>query len=570
MLTKTSDLPIFRLSDSPAFVSVHTDQTSQPNIRVECEVAYWDDLKWVTVGIDTAIPNQDGICRFSLSEYFSPFVKPKFSYPQSTSFIEVYKDITKSFKIIFKEYYGNPPDLKNSLETGTYYFTIKGSVPDHFSNLFFSKYESFFDKISQNDMRLSFEHLDAVVQNKTFERRVSEKDNIKLFAIAKTYTGPIDVTVTLVFSDFTTGLYIPEIPQGLDAYRGNIIEFNVGYQNLGIAAYMHQYYPTKTLIYYYVFCRDFFNGLLFPQHKFILDYTEKEQRYEFLFLNSLGAYDTFTATGQSDVTMKYEGEVLDLPFWHDMKLKQRKITTKIEEIVRCNTGFVTKDTLFWLPELFASEEVYLLNGNKAIPVTIMPGEIIRSTDEPSLYNVEFEYSPTAQMKHDGFDIPIIPFQPTLTMTFNNQAGQIKIIFLDGTSFYYSEPVSFNLNQLIGIQAIPAEGYMFLRFTGDANTHSPSFDITMNTDKNITALFAQLPANHFILTIIILGAGTVKVNGNTYSEPISILTATTVTLEAIPEPNGYFAGFYHNNQLYSYSPYTFTMNNNYIIKAYFSL
>lgn len=568
MLTKKSDLPAFRLSDSPAFVSVYTNNYLIANIRVECEVYHWDDTQWVLVGTDATTPDSSGIAQFSLNEYFAAVIKPKFTYP-TTGFITVHKDITRSFKIVFKEYCGTPPSLTDTLNTGSYYLTVKGAIPDHFSNIFFNLYNSFFDKITLNDMRLSLEHLRATAQGKVFERHISERDTVKIFALAKTYTGQLDVTVHLVFSDYTTGIFIPTITPGLDAYRGDIIELDIGYQALGIHNYMHQYYSGKTLIYYFVALRDFFNGLMCPRHKLILKAEEDEQRYEFIFLNSMGAYDTFTATGQSDITMKYEAEILDMPFWKDANLKKRKIKTKTDETVRCNTGFVTEETLWWLPELFTSEEVYILDGDNKIPVIILPGEIMRYTDEPDLYNVEFEYTPIAKVKHDGFDIP--PYRPLLTINFNPtpEAGQVNILTLDGTSTPYTIPVRFDLNQLIGLQATPYNGYMFIRFSGSVETTSPAFDITMNEDKNITAHFAVLPPNNYILAIIIQGNGIVKVNGATYSELIAIPQGQEVTLEAVPETNGYFAGFYHNGQLYSYSPYTFTMNDNYIIKAYFS-
>jgi len=87
--------------------------------------------------------------------------------------------------------------------------------------------------------------------------------------------------------------------------------------------------------------------------------------------------------------------------------------------------------------------------------------------------------------------------------------------------------------VVTVEATPAEGWYFDRWTGDHEGEAEQINITMDSDKSITAVFNE--SVKYNLTIEIEGEGTTDpVEGNhTYAE------GTVVTVEATPAEGWYF-------------------------------
>ncbi len=108
------------------------------------------------------------------------------------------------------------------------------------------------------------------------------------------------------------------------------------------------------------------------------------------------------------------------------------------------------------------------------------------------------------------------FEPANTELTVNVQGQGTVEPNGGT---------FPIRQPVTMTATPAEGWHFLEWQGDLTGYTATTQITMDTDKNITALFEQNGAT-YPLTVNVTGQGTVDPNGGTYyaNQKVS-LTAT---------------------------------------------
>ncbi len=80
---------------------------------------------------------------------------------------------------------------------------------------------------------------------------------------------------------------------------------------------------------------------------------------------------------------------------------------------------------------------------------------------------------------------------------------------------------------VTLEATPAEGWYFVEWSGDASGTSPTTVVTVNGDTQVTAHFAEIPAETYSLTVDVEGQGTVDPSGGTYEE------GTTETLKATP-------------------------------------
>ncbi|MCF6306606.1 MAG: T9SS type A sorting domain-containing protein [Flavobacteriaceae bacterium] len=77
----------------------------------------------------------------------------------------------------------------------------------------------------------------------------------------------------------------------------------------------------------------------------------------------------------------------------------------------------------------------------------------------------------------------------------------------------SGTTTHNENDIVAVVATPATGYQFDSWTGDSTSTNPSINITMNSDKVITANFSQIQHS---LTVNVIGNGSVTPNSGTYN------------------------------------------------------
>ena len=116
---------------------------------------------------------------------------------------------------------------------------------------------------------------------------------------------------------------------------------------------------------------------------------------------------------------------------------------------------------------------------------------------------------------------------------------------------------------VTITATPASGWRFDHWGGDASGTSSTVTITMNSNKNITAYFSQLPPTQHTLTINVSGQGTTNPGSGTYTYD----EGTQVSITATPA-SGW--GFDHWGGDASGSSPTFviTVDSNKSVTAYF--
>ncbi|MCX6667880.1 MAG: polymorphic toxin-type HINT domain-containing protein [Euryarchaeota archaeon] len=114
---------------------------------------------------------------------------------------------------------------------------------------------------------------------------------------------------------------------------------------------------------------------------------------------------------------------------------------------------------------------------------------------------------------------------TLKITINPYTGGY-VNQNPGPPYSYGESVT--------LEAIPNPGYKFDHWEGNLTGNTNPTTITMNSNKAITAKFAELPPVYYRLTINIVGSGTVTpASGGSY------LAGTDVSVEATPAPGWQF-------------------------------
>ncbi len=120
----------------------------------------------------------------------------------------------------------------------------------------------------------------------------------------------------------------------------------------------------------------------------------------------------------------------------------------------------------------------------------------------------------------------------ITAVFEEEAGEYELtISIDGegTTAPSSGTHTFEEGTNVTVEATSADGWQFVEWTGDETCADMTINITMNSDKNITAIFEKESSGEYELTISINGEGATQpsAGNHTYEE------MTNVTVEAIP-------------------------------------
>lgn len=124
--------------------------------------------------------------------------------------------------------------------------------------------------------------------------------------------------------------------------------------------------------------------------------------------------------------------------------------------------------------------------------------------------------------------------------------------------------SYDENTVVQLTAIPQPGWEFSGWSGDlVSTDNPA-NITMDSNKNVTATFTEVTVPQYTLSTNTVGSGAVQANpgGGIYNEN------TVVELTATPDPGWAFSGW-SGDLVSSDNPANITMDSNKNVTATFT-
>lgn len=306
--------------------------------------------------------------------------------------------IVKSYFLSISEYYGDVPQY-HGVKISEAYFLINGRIPQSRKALF--EDVSFNDWMVTGKKFLSFGPAVKTVIPEQFE---------KLFfvftqrlSIPESYR--IVLRLKLFFTDDTFSSFIDFEPGVNGLKTGDVLEVDCGYNQLDIAGLM-ALNPTKTLFEYSVFLvgitEDDTETVLSEVKTYRVDYGYREFGRQFVFKNALGGFDTVYCRGKSD----FENEIVKDIFEFKKPLNEDRVMSKLDRNVtetvfgNHNTGFVTKDLIQWIEELFASDQVFELQGGVFKPCRIHSSSVKTDDEDEMMINMEFKVEYLSMWNND--------------------------------------------------------------------------------------------------------------------------------------------------------------------------
>lgn len=120
---------------------------------------------------------------------------------------------------------------------------------------------------------------------------------------------------------------------------------------------------------------------------------------------------------------------------------------------------------------------------------------------------------------------------------------------------------YNKDTAITIQATPSSGYRFVKWEGDNSSSSNPLSLTMDSNKNIKAIFEEIPAESVYLTVSSSAGGNANRTSGSYTKN------STVSITATPN-NGYRFVRWEGNSSSTSITINLTMDTNKSVRAIF--
>jgi len=121
--------------------------------------------------------------------------------------------------------------------------------------------------------------------------------------------------------------------------------------------------------------------------------------------------------------------------------------------------------------------------------------------------------------------------------------------------------TYDEGTVVTLSATPGTGYEFSHWSGSASGTANPINITMNSNKSVTANFTEVQVPTYTLTTNVVGSGSVSPSGGTYTE------GTVVTLTATPA-SGWIFDHWSGNASGTNTSTSVTMNSNKNVTATF--
>jgi len=235
-------------------------------------------------------------------------------------------------------------------------------------------------------------------------------------------------------------------------------------------------------------------------------------------------------------------------------MNSNKNITAIFTLIPANTYTLNVSAVNGTVEKNPSQATYLAGTNVQLTATPNSGYMFSGWSGDASGS---ENPLLVQMNSNKNITAIFILMPANTFTLNVTA-------VNGTVVKNPDQINYDQGTTVQLTATPNTGYTFTGWGGDATGAANPLTVTMNSNKNITAIFTLIAASTYTLNVT-------AVNGIVVKNPTQATynSGSTVVLTATPNVGYIFTGW-SGDASGSVNPLTVTMNSNKNIAANFTL
>lgn len=363
---------------------------------------------WTRVAEDVLPPGSNGEALFDIHSLFGDHAFPEFKFPEASDLIiQPRMNSCIEYRLAYFERYGSPVVAGKVMQTSSYY-ALFGGVSLLQMAIYNRKASSFWAKLTYNQYFLTWSPLEKPVDRYSTE---------KLYFLTRTLYSTLRLIIEINYNNGTPKSTITKTAVS-SPLEMTVYEIVCSLNTLQLSGY-----DTGTIDFYRVWMEDEAENRISEIRTYRMDYEYHEQVREFLFLNSLGGYDTLRITGDVSDELQYDRTTITKvlgPDFTEMDHQQAIGTVRETRIHTANTGWLNREQLAWVRDFFLSKQVYQLIYGKLLPVVVSTKEAKQRTDREELYSIEFEYSRAYSSEYYTREIVVAEFGNDFNDDFPNE------------------------------------------------------------------------------------------------------------------------------------------------------
>ncbi len=362
---------------------------------------------WVRVGEDVLPVNSGGDAVFDIHTLFADYVFPEFLWPEiSDDLMPLRPRSTAEYRVEYYEQYGNPI-VPGIITRSDSFYALYGGISKSQEAVYNQNASSFWHKLTYNLYFLTWQPK---------YKKVTFTQVEKLFFLCQTEMTRISLRFNYYMLDGTSHLDQALSSIDLPPAKG-VVELTISPWQV---FYSESF--ANTLDYFEIWI-EYRAERISELRTFKIDRTYYENERFFLFLNSLGGYDTIRVTGDQEDALEYDRTDIDKTLPAGFKYMDHESATGfVKETVtyKANTGWISRDQLSWLRELFLSKQVFQIKGDKLMPVVVSSTKVAQRIDKEYMYSLDFEYRRSLESEFYSREITYQSFADDFANDFPNE------------------------------------------------------------------------------------------------------------------------------------------------------
>jgi len=355
-----------------------SDRTLHPFFKIGLLLDILEDAEFINIAEDQKPVDTDGKAIFDISKLFSDYLNSQFEFPEASDTLAIARaNNCRKYRIRYFEKYGESITARLLTESDPL-FTLYAGI-SHLQKAIYNRQEtSFWKKLEYNLYFLTWQPT-----TKYIDRYQTEK----LYFLLQTEISWLSLKAKTTYQDGSSAT--TNIITIADPVQYQVYEFILTLEKLQLAGY-----DDETIVKYEVWLQDGSSNILTEIRTFVQDYNPYENIRYFLFLNSLGGWDTLRVTGlQEDgieLTRKEVFKILGSDFTnHDHQIAHSSV--KERKTYTANTGWKPKQDLSWIRDFLLSKQIYQIIAGKLVPVIVTSTSVIQNKDQVDLFSISFEF-----------------------------------------------------------------------------------------------------------------------------------------------------------------------------------
>ncbi|AHM62320.1 hypothetical protein D770_20355 [Flammeovirgaceae bacterium 311] len=343
------------------------------NFRMECELAVYNSVgAYMGTHIQRGVPDSAGLFGFHLHSIAHSFLKPALPAKNGISWGDT---AMVNVKVKIREYWGEPATYKRIALEASHFVFLGGVDPRKTSTDWFAKIKGYQTWAPNNKLV-----------------GPAQEDYLTLFTSLAAYST-VYLHAKVVYDDGSFGEYMLLTANNV---LNTVLHFPAGFEQLGL----HLKQPAKRALSYTLYASNNADPAALAgrndERTYLLDYAHYPTARTFLYLNSLGGWETLRCTGSFKENWDEEHETAQrmVPYNQTSQISPFfSFNHSARTSIKGNTGRQLSRTWYrHLKEFTLSREVYEITPAGRVKVILKPGKYQIGEDRNTEMSLDFDYS----------------------------------------------------------------------------------------------------------------------------------------------------------------------------------